>query len=284
MSKEANYFKIGAFTLIAIVVLVVFLVILGIGNLFTRTQLVETYFNESVKGLKIGSSVKYRGVEVGKVDDIDIVNRVYGTGQLPINHESEGYTERYIYVRFSLIPTLPEKQQNQQDAKHMIDTYVAQGLRVSLATQDLVGNVYLELNFVDPKKNPPLPISWKPTNRYIPSARSTLSLLSDTLSGVFSQLDGVDFKKIFNDFDYFLEEDGKLFSQALQDTSSAMKQVDALTARINQLTASQQASMIDTMNSLKQISLNLEATTDKLKNDPSAIVFGEATQSVDPSK
>lgn len=282
MSKEASYFKIGLFSLVAITLLVVFLMILGVGNLFIKTQHMETYFNESVKGLTVGSSVKYRGVEVGKVEAIDIVNRIYGNGTLPIHINNEKYAERYIYVRFSLLPQLSAKQ-NLDSAKHMIETYVKQGLRISLATQDLVGNVYLELNFVDPEKNPPLPISWKPKYMYIPSTKSTLALLSDTLSNFFSQMSDVDLKKIFNDLDQFVGKNSQLFSQALSDTSATMKQIDAFTMRVNQLTASQQTAMIDTMNTLKQISLNVESISDTIKHNPSAIVFGQATPPMDPT-
>ena len=145
MSKETNYFKIGLFTLIAIGILVAFLIFLGIGDMFTVNQKAETYFNESVKGLGIGSAVKYRGVNVGKVEEINIVSDIYGNsgfaGEADQADKASRNEERYIYVQFSLYPRLGNTKSSAR-AKQGLQDYIKQGLRVSLATQDLVGNDY----------------------------------------------------------------------------------------------------------------------------------------------
>lgn len=339
MSKEANYFKIGLFTLAVFIILTVFLIILGIGNLFTKNLYAETYFNESVKGLNVGSAVKYRGVTVGEVEEIDIASDIYGNEYLANDatdakstNNNTRQSERYIYVRFALYPRLGNNKRS-ATAKQAIQNYIDQGLRVSLATQDLVGNVYLELNFSKPGRNSKLPINWKPKNLYIPSAKSTLSRFTDSIDRVFTELDQINFKKTVQDFDDFtitatdmlkeanmknlsadfsntlkkistltdtinqlltskdskhlvesLNEDSKLLKKALTDTSDAMNELNALASRANQLTASQQNTLVDTLNALKQMSLNLETATETLKNNPSSIVFGQPAQPVDPSK
>ena len=63
MSQKANYFKLGLFVIGAIVAGVVVLIIIGTGRWFERKVTIETYFNESVQGLDIGSKMKYRGVD-----------------------------------------------------------------------------------------------------------------------------------------------------------------------------------------------------------------------------
>ena len=40
---------------------------LGAGTLFRKQLVLETYFNESVQGLEVGSKVMFRGVMVGNV-------------------------------------------------------------------------------------------------------------------------------------------------------------------------------------------------------------------------
>ena len=70
MSGQANFFKIGLFVIGAAVALVFLLVLLGAGRLFQSKIVMETYFNESVQGLELGSKVKYRGVIVGEVKSI----------------------------------------------------------------------------------------------------------------------------------------------------------------------------------------------------------------------
>ena len=77
--KQTNYFKVGLFTALSLGLVILFLVFLGVSNLFQTTELAETYFDESVQGLNIGSAVKYRGVTVGKVTAIGMVNQLYNS-------------------------------------------------------------------------------------------------------------------------------------------------------------------------------------------------------------
>ena len=72
MSLKANYFKLGLFVIGAVVAGAVVLVVIGSGRWFQPKLTIETYFNESVQGLDVGSPVKFRGVTVGNVADITI--------------------------------------------------------------------------------------------------------------------------------------------------------------------------------------------------------------------
>ena len=73
MSRPINYFKLGLFILIGFFFLASTVIILGAGKLFTRTITLETYINESINGLEVGSTVKYRGVKIGAVKRIGFV-------------------------------------------------------------------------------------------------------------------------------------------------------------------------------------------------------------------
>lgn len=282
MNKKTNYFKIGVFTLASITLVIIFCLLLGMGHLFQHSLLVETYFDESIQGLSIGSPVKYRGVNVGKITAIDMVNDVYGDEIK--NSSSEA--QRYIYVQFSLTQRLNHADATVEGAEKMIKSYVAKGFRASLATQDLVGNAFLSLNFVDdPKKAPTLPISWKPQDMYIPSTPSTLSQLTDTVSNIAASLNQVDFKKVIDDIDHLaisldknLQEAqianlSEKMSTTLTETGNAMQQVTFLSAKIN-----------NALNDMNQINLNLSSFSDTLKSNPSALIFSQPTQAMDPSK
>ena len=48
---------------------------------------------------------------------------------------------------------------------------IEKGLRIRIAPQGITGTNYLEIDYVDPKANPELPISWEPDHVYIPSAQ-----------------------------------------------------------------------------------------------------------------
>src|SRR5512137_3141256 len=90
MSLKANYFKLGLFVIGAVVSLAILLVIIGSGRAFQQKITIETYFNESVQGLDIGSKVKYRGVVIGEVTKIGFTYTRY---QLDIP-----MAQRYKYV------------------------------------------------------------------------------------------------------------------------------------------------------------------------------------------
>ena len=87
--KQTSYFKIGLFTALSLAMVILFLVFLGVSNLFQTTELAETYFDESVQGLNVGSAVKYRGVTVGKVTAIGMVNQIYGPEKTTLSNEEQ---------------------------------------------------------------------------------------------------------------------------------------------------------------------------------------------------
>lgn len=278
MSKEANYFKIGLFTLAVFIILTVFLIILGIGNLFTKNLYAETYFNESVKGLNVGSAVKYRGVTVGEVEEIDIASDIYGNEYLANDatdakstNNNTRQSERYIYVRFALYPRLGNNKRS-ATAKQAIQNYIDQGLRVSLATQDLVGNVYLELNFSKPGRNSKLPINWKPKNLYIPSAKSTLSRFTDSIDRVFTELDQINFKKTVQDFDDFTITATDMLKEANMknlsaDFSNTLKKISTLTDTINQLLTSKDSKhLVESLNEDSKLLKKALTDTSDAKN------------------
>lgn len=292
MKQKTGYFKIGLFTVLSLALMIVFLLFLGISKIFQPHKMAETYFNESIQGLDIGSPVKYRGVTVGKVTKISMINEIYDTGDKSVATQEQ----RYIYVQFSLSPQLPMPKNQQQNAETIVKNYVKNGLRASLATQDLVGNVFLSLNFVDPADETTLPISWEPENLYIPSTQSTLSQLTDSVSNLASQLNKINFEKVVNDFDQLTisidksinelqtEQLSKKLNQALDQTTVAMKEVNLFSSKLSQYTSSQQKIWESTFSALQQMSINLAEMSNSLKNNPSTVIFSEPAQPMDPSK
>ncbi len=292
MTTQTNYFKIGLFTALSLALVILFLVFLGASNLFKPSQLAETYFNESVQGLNVGSPVKYRGVTVGEVTAIGMVNTLYNTANSTLSNQEQ----RYIYVQFSLSEQLRHAETNQENIKKIISSYVKNGLRASLATQDLVGNAYLSLNFSDDKNVAILPISWTPTSIYIPSTQSTFSQVTDNLSNIAEQLNKINFEKVMSDFDQLtltldksvkeLQADhlSQKLSNALTQTSTAMQQLNLLSTKANLLVANQQKNWETTFSELRQMSLNLASMSNTLKNNPSAAIFGKPAEPMDPSR
>ncbi|MFP4162140.1 MAG: MlaD family protein [Ectothiorhodospira sp.] len=77
MSTRAGYFRLGLFIVATVSAGVALLLILGVGALFQPKMMMETYFDESVQGLEVGSPVKLRGVTIGEVSEISFTYAHY---------------------------------------------------------------------------------------------------------------------------------------------------------------------------------------------------------------
>jgi len=72
METRASYFLVGVFVLALITSLFAFVVWLSRFQLQEESTYYYVYFDGSVTGLSVGSTVRYRGVPVGTVNDISI--------------------------------------------------------------------------------------------------------------------------------------------------------------------------------------------------------------------
>ena len=72
MAGKTSKFMVGLFVSLGIIIIVVAIIWVGATKYFEKGNLYVTYFNESVQGLQKDSIVKYRGVEVGRVEQISV--------------------------------------------------------------------------------------------------------------------------------------------------------------------------------------------------------------------
>ena len=72
MSSRSSKFIIGLFVITGVMMCVVIIIWVGAADLFMKGSTYVTYFDESVQGLQADSAVKYRGVEIGKVQSIKV--------------------------------------------------------------------------------------------------------------------------------------------------------------------------------------------------------------------
>ena len=70
MSTKPHYFRIGIFVILALALVVAAVVVFGAGLLAQDKMYFETYFDESITGLSVGSPVEFRGVRIGQVETI----------------------------------------------------------------------------------------------------------------------------------------------------------------------------------------------------------------------
>ena len=165
MEKEHRYFRLGLFVILTVATALAVLFILGGRSLFQPTLTVETYFNESVSGLDIGSPVKYRGIPLGSVSQISSSSTLYER-EVPV-----GQRKAYIVVRMKVATSQVELEQ----LKKEIPEYVERGLRAQTQIAGVTGQLYVSLDDVGPSIPPELPFDWTPEYSYIPSAPSLTS-------------------------------------------------------------------------------------------------------------
>jgi len=201
MSAKANYFKVGVFILSALTLIVVAIIALSGGKWFRKEQSVETYFDESVHGLDVGSPIQYRGVQIGTVEAIEFVRDVYGRELSPEDLARYGH---YVLVRGTVKP-LENKITEEQNEKERVGR-ITKGLRVRLAPQGLTGLLYLEADYLNPDEYPALAVPWKPRALYVPSAPSTVSVLGAALHTIAKDLEKADIHTLANDLDALVVE------------------------------------------------------------------------------
>lgn len=72
MHSLRTKFSVGLFVIIGMSIVIVFVLYLGMSEYFTEGRKYNAYFDESVQGLSRDAAVKYRGVNVGQVDNIRV--------------------------------------------------------------------------------------------------------------------------------------------------------------------------------------------------------------------
>jgi phospholipid/cholesterol/gamma-HCH transport system substrate-binding protein len=72
MASRRSKFLIGLFVISGLLIGAIIIIWAGASDFFMKGSLYVTYFDESVQGLQNDSAVKYRGVEIGKVESIRV--------------------------------------------------------------------------------------------------------------------------------------------------------------------------------------------------------------------
>ena len=88
MEKKINYAMVGLFIIILGAAWLAISLWLALGDFATQYTTYRVYIDESVSGLYLDAPVKYRGVEIGKVRNIDLNPDVPGQVRLRLDIES----------------------------------------------------------------------------------------------------------------------------------------------------------------------------------------------------
>jgi len=174
MSKRAKPATIGGFVAGALVLLITGALVFGGGQFLTASLKYVIFFPGSVKGLQKGAPVKFRGVTIGSVSDIDPILNTQ-TGDVDIQVEIE------LPRDDQLLLVGGESRLTQLSDREMMDFFVKQqGMRARLVLQSfLTGLLFVDLDFYPDR---PIKLVDIPT-RYpqLPAIESGLERLQKTL-------------------------------------------------------------------------------------------------------
>jgi paraquat-inducible protein B len=136
MSKPYSKTAIGGFVIGGIALLIGGIVLFGGGRFFKETYTFVMYFDGSVKGLKVGAPVVFRGVEGGQVSQIILeADAEDNTIRIPVVVEVD--PKRFHITRGV-----------RREGKEAMAAMIRDGMRAQLTLQSLVtGQLMIELDF-----------------------------------------------------------------------------------------------------------------------------------------
>ncbi len=274
MSDEKRYFKVGAFVLTGALLIGSCTVILGGGNYFAEKVVIETYFDESVQGLEVGSPVKLRGVRLGSVSSIGFVQDAY---TFPTEEQALQYGSK-VRVMMDLSPQNPNA--DEEARRYQLQEMIANGLRLRLTSIGITGTSFIEADYLDAERFPMMDIMWRPKHYYIPSAPSTIATISTAAERIFSRLENTEIEKLVQNLDKFVVNlnssvDDFDAARLQQEISAVLADAQAMVAGVNRLVDGSSYDLQASLDTTRVATENLRDLTDTLKSYPSLLVLGD---------
>lgn len=289
-NANPNYFRLGAFVLSAIGVLIAIILIFGGGRLFKPSFMVETYVKQSVTGLDVGAPVRFRGVKIGQVTLVGLSGDMYEK-ETPITERKE-----YVVIRMQIFGDKIDQES--------LNKFVQDRLRTRVKSMGITGVNYVEFDFAShssAEMYPPLKFPWKPEYFEIPSLPSQTDEILSGLQKIVDSLSKADiqetqqkFNALLTNLNVLMAGDGK----GNQGVVKSVQELNVVLERIAKVTDKGELEvltreLIGSMVSLRQtltsvqgnteISMeNIRQTTEQLNElsriasrSPATLIWGE---------
>lgn len=238
---------------------------------FARKEYFVLKFDQSVRGLRVGSLVEFRGIQLGKVTKID----------------TELDTQSQQIVIPITIEIEPERlglgghgDQVSDDAKVDYQQLINRGLRARLDSANLLtGQLLVALDFYTDVESEPLVYYGELPE--LPTVKAGFDELRASISTVLKKVNDLDVESLIKEMNTTL--------QSLQATSSgADEKLAQITANLNNTinkaeqfmnnldTGSEfQYELSQTMKALKDAAKSIDELAQSIDKDPNSILFGK---------
>ncbi len=256
MQQKKTYKMVGLFVMVGLASLIG-VVLNYASQRFTTNQedLVVMYFEESIRGLSVGSSVVFKGVEVGKVADISLLANL-----------KEGTFKTPVLVLFDLENSMTTIGLTEWDDKKMLDNLIAKGLRARLISANyLTGQLMIEL-VMDAKT----PAVLRGTGRYweIPTELSSFAMLSQ-------DLEEVPLRETLSRLGNIIQDLEENLPQILENTTQITQKIDRVLDRKSGEASKSMNSFNAAMEEISKTSRSIKNLTDYLERHPEALLMGK---------
>ena len=256
MQQKKTYKMVGLFMVVGLASLIG-VVLNYASQRFTTNQedLVVMYFEESIRGLSVGSSVVFKGVEVGKVADISLLANL-----------REGTFKTPVLVLFNLEDSIDTIDRAELDNKQMLDNLIAKGLRARLISANyLTGQLMIEL-VMDAKT----PAVLRGTGRYweIPTELSSFAMLSQ-------DLEEVPLRETLSRLGNIIQDLEENLPQILENTAQITQKIDKVLDRKSGEASKSMNSFNAAMEEISKTSRSIKNLTDYLERHPEALLMGK---------
>lgn len=253
---KKTYKMVGLFVVVGLISLIG-IILNYAGNRFSTKEedLVVMYFEESIRGLSVGSSVVFKGVEIGKVVDISLLANL-----------REGTFKTPVLVLFNLEDSIDTIDRAELDNKQMFDNLIDKGLRARLISANyLTGQLMIEL-VMDEKT----PAVFRGTGKYweIPTELSSFAMLSQ-------DLEEVPLRETLSRLGNIIEDFEENLPAILENATQITQKLDKMLDKKSGEASKSLSSFNSTMEEISKTSRSIKNLMDYLERHPEALIHGK---------
>ncbi|MBA4390466.1 MAG: hypothetical protein C0399_05965 [Syntrophus sp. (in: bacteria)] len=247
MLKKKTFFTVGLFVLIGIAGGIALIVWLGASQYLKKGKIYATYFDESVQGLQIDSNVKFRGVNIGMVDQIKV---------------APDYRLIEVVMKINY-------------AGNLDDTIA------KLKTAGITGIVYVELDHRKPGDIANSPkISFTPKYPVIPSNPSDIKQIFSGIDSVIEQIKQIDFKGISDQLKMTTTSintfvSGDEMKRIIKNLDTMMANLESTAGKLNKVISDGRVD--DILDDTRESIIEAKAVIKKIKAEVNALNLAETS-------
>ncbi|MBR1605857.1 MAG: MCE family protein [Alphaproteobacteria bacterium] len=255
MQQNKKYRMVGLFVIVGLASLLG-IVLSNIGQKFTSDDdFVVMYFEESIQGLSVGSSVMLQGVEIGQVKKIKLVANL-----------AEGSFLAPVYVAFDKRKLSAKNKDLKVSNQQLFQNLIDKGLRAELTSSNLLTGQLMIALVMDPEQ----PIVLKGDGKYheIPTTLSAFAKFSKDLNKIPLHESLTQLGNVLVDLDEHLPT-------ILSNTAQITQKLDTMLDKRSGEFSKTMQNINTTMEEISKASRSIKNLTDYLERHPEAILRGK---------